>query len=365
MNRLNPMLLTLVLACTFTLQACREKPTVTEEIPLVMVAQPLADVMQVQSYAGNIQAQQQSPLAFRVAGQVTQRLVDVGDRVVAGQVLAKLDVKDAQLQLNSAQAQLDNAKTAAALAATELSRYKQLLPSNAVSRSQFDAVQNQYDAAQAQLKQAKANYAVNANLTQYNQLTANQAGVITQRHIEVGQVVAAGQMAYQLAASGEREVLIAVPEQIVGQLRLKQAATVTLWSQPNTRLQGFIREISPATNVNKTFDVKVALPNAQQLQLGQSARVYFTNSSAGGVNVPLSSVSADGNQAFVWVVKPDYRIRKVSVTLGVYGRDSVPVLSGLSTQDWVVIGGVHLLRDQQTIKPINRNNQPVNVKAGG
>lgn len=96
--------------------------------------------MNKKSYAGDVQARQQTALAFRVGGQVTARYVDVGDRVKVGQVLAKLDVADAQLQLNAAKAQLDNAQASAKTAADELKRFQQLLPINAVSRSQFDTV---------------------------------------------------------------------------------------------------------------------------------------------------------------------------------------------------------------------------------
>ncbi len=75
-----------------------------------------------------------------MGGQVTARYVDVGDRVRVGQVLAKLDVADAQLQLNAAKAQLENAQAAAKTASDELKRFQQLLPINAVSRSQYDTV---------------------------------------------------------------------------------------------------------------------------------------------------------------------------------------------------------------------------------
>lgn len=78
-----------------------------------MVTQPSTTLHEQKSYAGDVQARQQTALAFRVGGQVTARYVDVGDRVRVGQVLAKLDVEDAQLQLNAAKAQLDNAQAAA------------------------------------------------------------------------------------------------------------------------------------------------------------------------------------------------------------------------------------------------------------
>lgn len=368
MNTTQNLIGSLMLLCCITLMGCsKQKTEVEQEVPLVMVTQPSSLHLEQKSYAGEVQARQQTALAFRVAGQVTQRFADVGDRVKVGQVLATLDVQDAALQLNAARAQLESAQSAAKIASDELQRFQQLLPMNAVSRSQYDAVKNQYQHAMAQLKQAQSNYAVSSNQTDYNQLRATKNGVITERNIEVGQVLAAGQVAYQLAIDGEREVVIGVPEQAVAEIRVGQEATVSLWSQPDSRFTGTVREISPAADQSRTFKVKVALREGNaQIQLGQSARVFLTRQANQGLYVPLSSVSATGQQAFVLVLQADSTVRQTPVTLGAYGRDSVPVLSGLQAQDYVVMGGVHLLRDRQKIRPINRDNQAVqavNTKA--
>ena len=361
MNTTQNLIGSLMLLCCITLMGCsKQKTEVEQEVPLVMVTQPSSLHLEQKSYAGEVQARQQTALAFRVAGQVTQRFADVGDRVKVGQVLATLDVQDAALQLNAARAQLESAQSAAKVASDELQRFQQLLPMNAVSRSQYDAVKNQYQHAMAQLKQAQSNYAVSSNQTDYNQLRATKNGVITERNIEVGQVLAAGQVAYQLAIDGEREVVIGVPEQAVAEIRVGQEATVSLWSQPDSRFTGTVREISPAADQSRTFKVKVALREGNaQIQLGQSARVFLTRQANQGLYVPLSSVSATGQQAFVLVLQADSTVRQTPVTLGAYGRDSVPVLSGLQAQDYVVMGGVHLLRDRQKIRPINRDNQAV------
>ena len=361
MNTTQNLIGSLMLLCCITLMGCSKQNTeVEQEVPLVMVTQPSSLHLEQKSYAGEVQARQQTALAFRVAGQVTQRFADVGDRVKVGQVLATLDVQDAALQLNAARAQLESAQSAAKIASDELQRFQQLLPMNAVSRSQYDAVKNQYQHAMAQLKQAQSNYAVSSNQTDYNQLRATKNGVITERNIEVGQVLAAGQVAYQLAIDGEREVVIGVPEQAVAEIRVGQEATVSLWSQPDSRFTGTVREISPAADQSRTFKVKVALREGNaQIQLGQSARVFLTRQANQGLYVPLSSVSATGQQAFVLVLQADSTVRQTPVTLGAYGRDSVPVLSGLQAQDYVVMGGVHLLRDRQKIRPINRDNQAV------
>ena len=269
------------------------------------------------------------------------------------------------MQLNAAKAQLESAQAAEKNAQDELKRFKQLLPSNAVSRSQYDSVENQYKAALSSLKQAQANYNVTQNQTSYNQLIANKNGVITERNIEIGQVISAGQPAFQLAISGDREVVIGVPEQAIAQIKVGQDAIVTLWSKPDERFAAYVREISPAADQSRTFSVKVALREGQNtIQLGQSARVFFSSTESNVLSVPLASVSAAGKNAYVWVVNADNSIRKVPVSVGEYGRDSVTIRSGLQPKDYVVVGGVHLLREKQKIQPISRDNKTVKIATG-
>jgi membrane fusion protein, multidrug efflux system len=367
MNIYQFALVSMVIVSHMSLSACKkaESQGVEQTIPFVMVTQPARGADELKSYAGHVQARQQTALAFRVPGQIIERYVDVGDRVKVGQVLARLDVKDAQLQLSAAQAQLDSAYAHAKITEEELKRFKQLLPENAVSRSQYDAMLNQHQNAQAALKQAQANYNTAQNQTQYNALIAHKNGVITERHIETGQVIAAGQAAFTLAIDGEREVVIGVSEQAIAAIQVGQVATVKLWSNHEQQLAAKVREISPAADQSRTFSVKVSLaPTTPAVAIGQSARVFFQYATDSKLSVPLSSVSANEQQAYVWVVQDDHSLRKVPVTLGAYGRHSVPVLSGLNAQDYVVVGGVHLLREKQKINPIDQDNRAVRVSTG-
>ncbi len=346
------------------LTGCSKPAPEVEQPKIVMVAQAAQSHQKSHSYAGEVEARQQTALAFRVGGQITERYVDVGDRIKVGQVLARLDVKDADLQLNAARAQLEQTEAAQRNAQAELKRFQQLLPENAVSRSQFDAIENQYKATVSSLKQAQANYEVAQNQTRYNQLIANKNGVVTQRNIEVGQVIAAGQVAYQIAIDGEREVVIGVPEQVINNVRPQQQAWVSVWSAPEQRYDAFVREISPAADQTRTFSVKVALRDRHApIQLGQSARVFFTTEQQNQLSLPLSSISAVNNKAYVWVLQPDNTLRQTWVTLGEYQRDQVPVLSGVEAEQWVVVGGIHLLREGQKIRPVDRDNRPVKVVA--
>jgi multidrug efflux system membrane fusion protein len=332
-----------------------------------MVVQPVSASTELDSYAGVVTARVQPLLAFRIGGKVVKRMVDAGDRVEKGQLLAELDPQDAQLQRSSAEAALASATSNERVAKAELARYQQLLAPNAISRSQFDQVENQYKAALSSLQQAKSQYNVAINQADYTQLRAPTRGVIVQRQVEAGQVVTAGQSVYTLAAGGEREVLIGLPEQDVPRFHIGQAVTVTVWSQPDARFPAHVRELSPAADDSRTFATRIAFDNAAApVDIGQSARVYAADvRTAAALSVPLSAVTAEQGAPYVWVLDPaTSTIKRTTITLGTYDRDSVPVLSGLRPSDWVVVAGVNLLHDGQKIQAVDRQNRVVTSQSG-
>lgn len=354
----------ITLAVMGLISACQQQETPPAPLPVVMVAQPTQGLLAQTNYSGEVHTRQESVLSFRVAGKVTQRLVDVGTAVQAGQPLAILDPTDANLQLNAARAQLDSALSVERTTKTELERYRQLLPANAISRSQFDQIENQYKTAHSTVQQAQANYAVITNQAGYATLRADKTGVIVARNVEVGQVVSAGQAVYTVAIDGEREVLIGIPEQAIAQFKPKQSVQVSLWSNPGQLLPAYVREIAPSADASRTFAVRVAFRDRNApVRIGQSARVLVnTNNKASELSVPLSALTAENQQNFVLVVDSQTNnLVKKSVQTGAYGHESVPIIAGLNANDWVVIGGVHLLHEGQTVRAINRDNQQVNI----
>ena len=111
-----------------------------------MVVQPQPATALVDSYPGEVRARYEPELAFRIAGKVAKRMVDVGDRVKKDQPLAELDPQDVRLQLEATRAQVAAAEANLQTVRAERERYKALLERNLVSRSQFDNVENQYRA---------------------------------------------------------------------------------------------------------------------------------------------------------------------------------------------------------------------------
>lgn len=345
-----------------TLAGCeRATPPASAPQP-VLVVQPQAAAAHLQRYPGEVHARHEPQLAFQVGGKVVERRVEVGDRVAAGAPLARLDAEDLRLRRDAAQARVEAAQAALGVAQAEQQRYRALLERRLVSQSQFDAIENRYRSARADFEQATAERQVAANQLDHALLSAPQAGLIVARAVEEGQVVAAGQTVFVLAADGEREVAIHLPEQQFAAFRLGDAASIELWSQPGERFEGRLRELAAAADpASRTFAARVAFASQVAVEPGQSALVTLHNGGRQTLAVPLSAVSAEQGQPFVWRLRADHTLERVSVRLGAYGEEQVPVLEGLSAEDWIVLAGVHLLQENQPVRPLDRDNRPVRL----
>ena len=353
------------------LSACAGDAPPAEAPRTVLVVQPGkpgADGVAAAAFAGEVRAMQESTLSFRVGGNLARRLVDAGEHVRQGQVLAELDPGDLSLQANAARAELAAAEADLARTRGDLARYRALLDGQLVSRSAYDAQLAAFRAAEGRANAARAQAAVAGNQSAYTRLRAPRDGVIASRMAEAGQVVAAGQPIFAMAADSGREVAISLPESRIRDFHTGQPAAVELWSAPGQRLPARIREIAAAADPQtRTYAARVALDAdaGAVVELGQSARVYIAEAAHGsGLRLPLAAVQrGEGGATSVWVVDGNHALRSRPVTLGPYGEASVPVLSGVGAQDWVVAGGGHLLREGEIVRPVDRGNRPVALVA--
>ena len=347
------------------LAACaRQEAEPVAAIPVLVVHPGTVAGQEVAAYPGEIRAREESELSFRVAGNLLKRHVDAGQRVRKGQLLAELDAADYASQAAASQAQYAAAEADLVRARDDQKRYATLAQDQLVSRSALDQQTAAFKAAQGQANAARANLAVARNQAAYAQLRAPADGVIASRQAEAGQVVAAGQTVYTLAADGGREVLIALPESGIRAYQVGQPVQVELWNRPGQMLAGTIREIAPAADAQgRTYATRVSLaPEAlAEVELGQSARVFAAAGRQGTLQLPLGAVlrGADGKSS-VWVVDPAKgTLKATAVTVGAYGAQGVPVLSGVGANDWVVAAGGHLLREGQAVTAVDRQNRPV------
>lgn len=316
------------------------------------------------AYAGEIRAREEAALSFRVGGKLVRRLVDVGDRVRKGDLLAELDPGDLRLQVEALQAELAAADAQLARARADHARTASLSRDQLVSRSALDQQTAALRAAEGQARAARAQFDLSRNQAAYSQLRAPQDGVVASRQVEAGQVVAAGQPVFGLAADGGREVAFALPESGIRDFKVGQAVLIELWSTQGERIPGRIREIAPAADPQaRTYAARATLEgDAARVDLGQSARVYIPAALSGhALRLPLSALHrGDKGQAVIWTVDPKVnKARRVPVRIGPYAADGVAVLSGLKPTEWVVMAGGHLLHDGQPVLPVDRTNRPI------
>ena len=354
----------LAFALAVALSGCGSEPTPEPAPRPVLVTQPGASMAASSSFAGEVRAREESPLAFRVGGKLVERRVDVGDHVRAGEVLAVLDAGDLQAQARAAQARLSAAQAELGRARADQARFAELARNQLVSRSTLDAQNAAAVAAQGQVNAARAELDLARNQSGYGQLRAPAAGVITGRSAEAGQVVGAGQSIFTLAADGAREIAFSLPEGGRG-VELGQLVRVTLWSQPDRSWPGRIRELSPAADpASRTFAARatVEAPDAT-LQLGQSARVHLPGDSAAAtLSLPLPALQRSGSAVAVFVVDPATSTLKLQpVRVARHGSDQVAISEGIGADDWVVAAGGHLLRAGQKVTPVDRDNRAIDL----
>ena len=363
-----PLLALLPLALVIAACSPAEPESDTSPRPALVVQPGTGDALR-DIYPGEVRARYEPELAFRIGGKISRRMVTVGDRVEAGQPLAELNAEDVRLELDAARARLASARSDQRLARSELERYRTLLERQVISQSQFDSVESRAEASDAQLEQARAQLKVAGNQADYAVLEAPETGVIAQRLAEAGQVVAAGQAVFVLAVDGDREVVIDLPEQDVKRFQVGDEVAIELWSRPGEPFPGRIRELAPAADPSsRTFEARVAFDNdTADANLGQSARVLVDHANGGAdvLTVPLAAVTADQGESFVWVVNPDdATLVKTPVRTGAYREDRVPVLEGLSADDWVVAAGTQVLREGQKVRPVDRQNRQISLGDG-
>lgn len=350
MNAIPALFRLLLLGALAVIAGCKQDTPPASTPPVVLIAPVAAEGSDNASFNGEIRARHEADLAFRVGGKLMQRLVDAGAEIRPGQALARLDPADLQLAANAATAQLAAAESDFATAQAERERYAGLLARKFVSQAAFDARDNARNAARARLDQARAQSSISHNQSNYGTLTSEYPAVVTAVLGEPGQVVAAGQPVLRVARPEEKEVMIAVPEGRIGELRRARDISVSLWAEPQLALRGEIREISPAADAGtRTYAVRIRIPDAPaSVRLGMSARVSLEQSGDTALRVPLGAVFDHGEGARVWVVA-EGKVQARPVVVTRYREDGAQISSGLKAGEQVVISGTSKLVAGQSV----------------
>ena len=316
--------------CGNTGSKTAEQTVVEEEvIPTVAVAQVSArEVPQEETYTSTIQAYVKNNIAPQTAGRISKILVDVGDFVKKGQVVAEMD----QTQLAQAELQMKNNEV-------EFNRLKELYEVGGLSKSDLDAIEMAY----------------NVSKTQYNNLKENATlvspinGVITARNYDAGDMYAMSAPIYTVEQIVPVKLLVGISETDYSKVKKGDSVTITADARPRKTFHGKIRKIYPTVDpATRTFTVEVVVDNNYStLRPGMFARATVKFGVNNSVVIPdVAVVKQQGSgERFVYVLNEDGTVTYQKVVLGRRMGTEYEVLEGIADGAKVVTGGQIRLKD--------------------
>ncbi len=342
---------TLALAGTAVLPGCGVGEASTPNPDEIRAATPVpvevafptrADVYATYRATTTIASDADAPVLAKVAGEVVELLVEEGDRVAEGQVLARLDGKRLRLEMLAAKAEVDRLQK-------ELQRNTDLANRGLISAQMFDGLKYGLDAAKANYDVKKLNY-------QYSSIRAPIAGVVSSRDIKLGENVAASNVAFRVTDTSELIAYLQIPQTELSKFAAGHTASLQVDSTPDAEFPATIVRISPTIDTrNGTFRATAIIDNKEgALVPGMFARftiAYEKHEDA--LLIPETALVKEDDQVAVYVVS-DGQVARRLIETGVVSGSQVEVVMGLDDSEEVVVLGHSGLRDGSKVLASNR-----------
>ena len=321
--------------------------------PVRTVTAAKGEAVETVALTGHIRADDEPSFAFRLGGRVIERPANVGARVEAGQVLAKLDPENELSALRSAEATLTAARGQLNYARSDFERQRQLLANGHTPRARFDQADKALQNAQSQVDNTEAQLAIARDRVTWTTLSADAPGTVTGVGAEPGEVVQAGQMVVRLARQGGRDAVFDVPAQLLRSAPSEPEITVRLTDDPSVVATGRVREVAEqADPATRTFEVKVGLRDPPAaMRLGATVTGSVKQASEPVISIPATALTEFNRQPAVWLVDPEkLTVSKRNVELLRHDPGTVVIAQGLETGDIVVTAGIQALHPGQKVR---------------
>jgi membrane fusion protein, multidrug efflux system len=349
-----------VLAAATALAGCnRSEPDAPPEIrPIRVATVEEGRGGETVTLSGLIEAKSEVDLGFRIGGRVIERLVNVGDRVVAGQLIARLDSQDEQNSLRAAKASLSAAEGQLVEAQANYERQRQLLERGFTTRVRYDEAVQLVRTLRAQVDAANAQASIAQSRLEDTSLYADAPGEVTTRTVETGQVVAPGQMVVRIARKDGRDAVFDVPAALLARGRRDVTVNVSLSIEPSVTTMGRVREVSPQADPRTgAFRVRVGLIDPpSEMRLGSTVVGRMLLEGSDGLIVPPSALARLDGQPAVWVFDPAAQtVSKRRVDVALHRTSEVVLSGGVAPGEVVVTAGVQTLRPGQRVRLLGQN----------
>lgn len=307
----------------------------------------------------------EAPIYARASGYLKRWLVDIGERVAAGQLLAEIDTPELDQQLAQARAELAQSQAALNLATTTATRWTELLKTASVSEQETAEKKADLELKSALVQGAQANVRRLEELKGFARVTAPFAGTITVRSTDVGQLIAAGsgRELFRLAQTQTLRIYVRVPQTMSRAVTPGQSAELTLSELPGRKFEAKVVRTAGAMEPNsRTLLTELEVQNKDnEILSGSYAQVRLTDSAAAPVmTLPSNTLlfRAEGLQVGVVGVDGKVELRPVKVGRD-YGR-VIEILSGITPEDRVILNPPDSLNAGITVRVAS---EPKNVAA--
>lgn len=300
----------------------------------------LAPLVEYARLDGQIEAVQQSTVSAQTSGTVVAIPFDVDDVVDAGELIVSLDDTEQRARANQAEANLSEAQAALTDARQRLERIGPLVERGVASQAELDQANNQFNAAQARLSQAEAAAEQAQEQLSYTKVLAPYGGIVTERHVEVGESVSPGTPLLSGFSLEALRVTAAIPQRYADLARQNKSATVTLDDGRvlETGEMTFFPYADPNTH---SFRVRMPLTEPDgSLFPGMLVRVGLPVSQRQALWIPETALVRRGELRGVYVLDDNQKPRLRQIRTGVIRNGQIEVLSGLSSGERVRVRGV-------------------------
>ena len=351
-----------------TLFACqRQDAPQAEEIlrPVRSEKVSLTGSNQTRTFSGKAQAGLEAKLSFKVSGTINRLRVKVGDKVNQGQIVATLDPRDYDLQVQRAQAALTRSNAAARSASADYARVRALYENRNASRNDLDQARASAESSRADVSSHTKELELARLQLGYTRLRAPAACYVASVPVEVNENVQAGETIVEVVCGSRLEVAVAVPEVFIARVKKRSKVTATFDAIPGIRFPAIVTKVGVASGrTATTFPVTVQLQErVPGFRSGLAAEVTFRFDDGNGkarILVPPVAVGEDRDGRYVFIVEELEggigTVKRTPVTVGELSAEGLEIIDGLHDGTRIATAGVRRLREGQRVRLINRHS---------
>lgn len=294
-------------------------------------------------FNGKVKEKSLTLLSFRVGGPLVRLNVSAGDYVHKGDLIAQIDKRDYQIQLDNAKAQYIQIKG-------EYERYKELYENDKIPANTYEKIESGY-------KMAKAGFENATNQLNDTELRAPISGYIHEKMVENFNTVGPGQPIISIIDISQLEIIVSVPENQVLEIKSCKEYYLSVKNANVFDIPVQLKSVNKKTGKDGMYEAQFVMNNKEGLNVypGMSAEIkVICKGAEREISLSSDAVFMDNNMTCVWVYEPEkQRVRKQEVVLvSLHPDGELKIIGGLKTGDFVVTAGVHLLSDTQKVRPI-------------